>query len=238
MNLDEIRTYVNQRLNKDYSGDALPPVDFENYARVANLEYLKTKMGLPERFRFGKNVDGQGFELNAKISDDIRFLIMPMGSPGVPPMFVNKDGIAPLPEDYAHMISSTYKYYKEGEDARPVPIERLTNQQWATRRGSILKQPTKFRPVCTFINNKIHFAPKSLQRVEFTYIRFPAEPVYAQKENTTEGIMEYDHANSIQFEWPEQCHSDLAAMILSYAAEHLQMGAHKQYAESRKEKGN
>lgn len=235
MTLDEIRQFVNFRLKKDYFGNALKPDDFNNVIKFVNIEYFCQKFGLTAEYQKGSAVARINFEDTLKITDDMRLFISNGKNNNGAPFIINSAGFTDLPEDYLHRTSILYDY--QTDPMQQVPVELLTNAQWNTRLGRSIRKPTKKNPVANIIGSKIRFSPTDLKVVHIEYLRKPKEPFYATNEDINTQSLVYDPDNSVQFEWPEDCHADLANMILSYAADNLMNPQAKQSAELRKAKG-
>lgn len=236
MNLNEIRENVNYRLNKDYTGLAYTPEQFNLVLPLVNIEKFKQLYGLPEEYQKGATYARVEWEASRKISDDLRPFLVSMDGKNTPKLTVNTLGIATLPSDYQHASSLSFDYIVNNESKRK-PITILKNAEFDYREGSALVAPTKKRPVCTFKGNEIHFLPKDIRRVKFDYLRLPATPYYATTEDPDTEELVYDHANSVQLEWSETVQADIIAMLVKYAAENLGMMQNVQLSEIRKDKG-
>lgn len=233
MNLDEVRRAINFRINKDYSGQSLSPVKFNDILPIVNLEVFKLRYGLPEDFEKKSYSARQAWEVARKISDDLRPFLVSMDGYINKPLTIDSDGIAQIPSDYAHVSAILFEY-RDGDDTKYKKVQPLNNANFNARKTSYILRPRKAKPVCTFRSGTIQFAPNDLKFVSFDYLRLPKKPVYAVTYDTTLEVEVYDPANSVELEWPELVHPDIVAYMVSYCADNLQMDKLKQSAEIRK----
>lgn len=235
MNVSEILQFVNFRLNKEQSGRSMTEDQYNLILKVINIEYIKWKYGLPEEYQPGRPIPRQYWEATQKISDDMRWAKVKMGGVEGPQMIIDSNGIATVPSDYLHYSSIWHNYLVNGKAPKTYPVEVLFDDQVGDRITHPVKGPTEKYPFCCFYNNYIEFWPKTLGRVEFTYIKVPRTPVYAYTVVNDEPV--YDASNSVQLEWPVDCHSDIANLIVSLASQNLRDSFMYQSAEQRKERG-
>jgi hypothetical protein len=236
MTIGEIKEAVNQRIRKDNTGNALSPSEFNSILKIVNSEYFKKKYGLPEEYEKGAYSSRQAWEVSRKISDDLRPFLISLDGKINAPLSVNKNGVANIPSDYAHVSSILYEIRK-GTNVKNIIVEPLGNAQFNARRTSAILEPAFDCPVCTFRNGIIQFAPINLRFVAFDYLRKPTTPVYGYTVIAAEEMDVYNPATSTELEWPEDCHSDIVNDVVAYAADALRMQDIKASAEARKRSG-
>lgn len=240
MNISEKYSAVLFELNKDQRGNAFGPDEFNLGVQVINIDYFKTKFGLPEEYRPGMPLPGQAWEVTHKISEDMMLFKEHLGS-DVAPLYIDSMGFAILPSDYIH-LSTVFTNFGD--------VEVLNDDDYSGRLFAVLKKPTVKNAVCRILNGKLEFAPKELSSAKFTYLRMPKapffdynvvddEPVYLPEGGTHDGsVLPIGTASrTVQFEWPEQTHSDIINLLVQYGSKNLRDRASYQWSERRKDKG-
>jgi hypothetical protein len=71
--------------------------------------------------------------------------------------------------------------------------------------------------------------------VDFSYYRFPVDPQFAWIER--DGYIEYDSANSVEYEWVKDESLTLTRMILQYVGVSLREADLVQYSEQKLKTG-
>jgi hypothetical protein len=236
MTLDIVLENVNYRVNKDNSGNALSPDEFNAILELVNIEYFKWNFGLPEQYKPNMTFAAREWEVNQKITDDMNPFLVTLDGAVKPFLQVSNKGLAILPEDYFHVSSIGYDLM-EGDSTKRYIVEIMTNAQWNSRLGSHILKPALDCPIARFISGQLEFAPKNIGQVDFSYLRKPTIPFYATTEDPITEDMVYDPANSVQLEWPPDCITDITNMLVSYASDNLGMMEIKQSAETRKAQG-
>lgn len=226
VNVNDIKNYVDYQLNKSQSGNTLSPSEFNTCLQWANLEYMKQRYGLPEEYQAGRPVPRIALDITQKIMDDMRVLRTAKGGKNYPAMSIDVNGWADYPADFIHVSSIRYG---------TKDVEILRDDFLADRLDNSIKYPTKENPICVFYDNYIEFHPKDLGFVNFTYIRLPETPVWAYTLVNDEPV--YNSVASVQFEYPQDCLPDIAAMIVNYASNNLRDSFSQQFSQQRKDKG-
>lgn len=240
MTIWDIYNYCLLRLNKDQSGRSITIPQFNLAAEVVSYEYFKLKVGLPEQYQPGKPFPPQAWQVSRKITDDMQHLLKWMGGPDYPQLTIDKYGIAEVPSDYFAFSSCYYNYVVQEDcddmDTKPKEVDFLTDAEWSDRMNSVIVKPELAFPIAKMGGGKIQFAPKKLRAVDFTYLREPATPVLAY---TIDGNNDYvyDEANSTQFDFPQVCLPDIAAMLYDIMAGNLKSQLDLQIAQQRKAQG-
>lgn len=226
IDVNSIYDYVNWMLNKEQSGNSLPPNQFNLGLEWSNLEYFKLKYGLSEDYQAGRPVAPITYEISQKIMSDMRTLRTVLGGKNAPAMAVDVNGWSAIPSDYLHV--STIKYNGN-------IVEVLREDFLGDRLNNSIKYPSKTNPICVFQENYIEFYPTDLGFVEFSYLRLPQTPVWGYTIVNDQPI--YSASTSIQSEFPQDCLVDIANLIIHYAGQNLRDQLTLQTSEQRKEKG-
>lgn len=228
MTIEDIRLFVNFQLNKHQTGDTLSPGEYNTCLKFVNLEYFKTKYGLPEEYQPGRPLPRQAFEVTQQIMDELGHLKVWKGGPKSPAMLIDINGVAQIPLDYIHCSSI------RTNDGRMIEI--LRDDELGDRITNPIKKPTSKYPVVAFFDTFIQFYPKDLGFCNFTYLRMPATPIWAYTIVNDEPV--YDPLNSVELEWPSIAHTDIANAVLKYASLNLREYNMYQSSQIRKEQGN
>ena len=232
MTLFEQWELVNYIANKDYGGNIIEPDRFKQLAVVVNMDLFKVKMGLPEDFQPGVALFRQHLDAVQRLTDETRFLHKRVEAQAV------TAGVISYPSDYFTVDAIRYGYQRQVDGSPKVlwkPVEALTEDQYSERAGNYTKEPSTKNPVCVFRSNGIHVYPASIPQVDFTYIKYPEDPVFDYVQETgyiTEG------GSPTEYEWGVHLHQDLTRRILSYIGINIREQQLEQYAEQHKAMGD
>ena len=265
MTLQDIWDHIYSRTNKDQSGNTYNPERFNVDLKTANIEMFSKMYGLPTDYSPGVAIPRVAYSVTQRVKDDLRHLVVNMGGvaagdPG--PLEVNSDGIAYLPEDYIHVSAMNYTYV-DGNCNQKIKYPKfdvLTDQQWSEAIGNVtMNYRVAEFPYCTFRKNYIEVRPKTIQHINFVYLRTPITPFYDYYVDSNDAIIYLPHgtrynlqpgetgsagqtnvqvqSNSVELEWPVEVHPDICNLLLSYVADNLRSQELKQSAEMRKASG-
>lgn len=263
MNNDFIYKFLLFLANKSVTGNSISPEEFNMALQAANMRHFKRKIGVPEDYRPGMPIAKQGFERTQVLTDDLLPFKVHMGSPNVQAMIVDQDGYAVLPSNFFYPSALSYKYFPNNDCTgtyKTRKIDVLTDQQWDYVIGSSIRRPTLKYPAANFQAGTIRFSPTNLQRVDFVYLRYPANPVYDYYINADldhiyllpgtshvlvageEGSMGQQPGTSVvsmsvEMEWNYSNRLDILAFILSFLGMNMREGALQQFAEMTKQSG-
>jgi hypothetical protein len=159
---------------------------------------------LDARLTFGSNKNF-AIQWEAKNWDALRLHKVVMGG-NTPPLYVT-GGYAPLPTDYFGQESATVFYGTEEKS-----VEFLQDQEFDDRKRDYIEIPTVEFPIGNIQSNYIRFLPKSLQYVNFSYIKEPGTVHFAY--TTTRGFIEYDPANSVELLWDDEQIANIIILVL------------------------
>lgn len=224
--VNDIYIFVQFELNKHSSGNTLNQDEFNACLAWANIEYFKVNMGLPEEYQVGQPQSKIGYEYTQLITDRMSKFKQWKGGQNLPSMPIDADGRANYPVDYVHYSSIRYNNR---------PVVPVRDSEIGDALIDSITAPTEKYPICAFYDNFIQFYPITLSFVDFTYLRMPVTPFWAV--NIVNDDYVYDANRSIQFEWGDECITDLANLVLKYASINLKANVNLQMAQARQDKG-
>ena len=117
------------------------------------------------------------------------------------------NGLATLPSDYFGKESATVFYGGEEKS-----VEFLEDQEFDDRKRNYIEIPTPKFPIGNIQSNFIRFMPKSLQYVNFTYIKSPGTVHFGY--TTARNFIEYDPTTSIELPWDDEQITNIIVMVL------------------------
>lgn len=243
MTIEEIYQSVLDELNKDQTGEYVSPVEFNRYLKRAGLDLLRYRYGAPEEYRPGISYGSVGWEVTAKMSDDMRPIKVSLDGSDKAPLRVGSNGYAALPSDYMHQSSAKFR---TGGD-----VEFLTDDEFTSRVGSDLKKPSLRHPVARIAGSQIQFVPSPKDAmVNFYYLRKPVDGyfdyivvndavVYLEPGASHDGsvLASGTKSRSVETEWPIQTHTDIIALILSYVSNRYRSPFMRNVTDMRKNSG-
>jgi hypothetical protein len=158
---NDIRQFVNDLAKKDRQG-ALRFPQFNRFLKAANRNhfdyhwkfYEKNQKSTDTLAPFKKIKQGT-LSQSGSVADDLS---------------LDMDAYVLLPDDYAHLVPGSIK--TDGG----YPVEKVTEAEWYERLSQIIKKPTTKNPICVFGDGYLRIAPTTIDSVEFSYLRYPAEP--------------------------------------------------------------
>jgi hypothetical protein len=229
MTLQEILNIISIIVNQDYPQLRLGIDRFNALLKMANIDYFKQWTGLPEQYQPGQPVTTRGWQVSLQNTEALEPFIE-----YVHDQVVDVDGRIAYPANFVHYSDIMYLYVI-GSNSYYVPVEPVTHAELADRLRNPITSPSDEYPICTFYDTYIQLYPIDLLNVDFTYLRLPATPVYA--ETVTNGINVYDSGNSTQIEWREKYHPDIIRMILGYLGIPIKDMNLLNYIETKKKEG-
>lgn len=233
MNVDELKYFVDALANKWKSG-AISPDEYNSFLASASMEYFKLKIGIPEEYQVGQYQSRQAYQVSQKITDDLRFLIEPPKT-----LTKNARGFYDLPTDYGAFSSLSYKYVVNNGCGEPTVedtlIEVVTDGEYQIRKNNSIIPPTVLYPIAVFYSNEVLVLPKQITQPNLTYIRIPKTPIRAYTIQNDDDV--YDPANSVQLEYPETTHYDIAYIILKMMGLNIRKEEIVAFANQRQKEG-
>jgi hypothetical protein len=174
----------------------------------------------------------QSLDVTQRLTDETRFLKTRTATQAV------VTGMITVPANYFTFNSMRYGYQRMIDGVSTVvwkAVEPLTESEYSDRAGNWTKKPSAKNPVCVIRNDGIFVYPIIIVQVDFTYIRFPVDPVFSYVQ--AQGYITADESGSTQYEWPEHLHMDLTSRILSFIGINIREQQLQQYAEQHKAQG-
>jgi hypothetical protein len=226
MTVNEILQWVNFRLNKSQTGNTLNQSEFNTCLAWGNLEYFKIKYGLPEEYPPGMPLPRQAWAVTQENIDALSPFLKGKGGRDFAPLKLDNNGRADIPSDYVHY--SSIRYGK-------VPVDVVSNDVYGDRLNSPITYGSKRYPFVTFYAGYMEFSPIDLGYVNFDYLRLPSTPIWGATIVNDQYV--YNPNTSVQLEWSDIYHLDIANLILGYAASNLRDGTIMQVAQQRKISG-
>lgn len=231
MTLFEGWTLLNYMGNKDYGGNIIEPDIYAQLIKIVNLELFNVKMGLPSEYAPGQPIPRQHYDLNKHLNSETIFLrvyvpaqTVTTGSFSYPANFFKEDDIRYNYQTTVDGVATTL----------PRPVEILEEREYSERAGNFTKKPSTKHPVGVKRSDGIYIYPTSITEVQFSYVRYPAEPVFDYVQDTgfiTEG------GSPTEYEWGKHLHWNLLVRILDKIGINIREQQLQQYAEMKKAEG-
>lgn len=201
MTLNQIRNIVNHLINDRFSDrKELSVTRFSELLQVINLDYFEEK------------VRGKEYK-------SLRPFKVVLGEDDQPPLSIDSEGMATLPDDFHDFISVLYRYQKDGV-TKERHVDIVDSETWHRTLQSSIEYPTRHYPVANIQDGYVRFRPKNLRYVACTYIKPPTEPVFGYK--VQDGVMVYDSATATELQWRETEQIDILLRLLKYLGIHAQ----------------
>jgi hypothetical protein len=217
-NINDVVLYINLILNKNQAG-SLNGNEVSLALNVAQQEYLRIKIGLPEQFTTDRREAPQQFQVAQVISDAVL--------PFIVSQTINKNGNGfDIPANFAAWANDDYieVVQNNGQNVvRTQPIEFVTLGERALRLSDYINYPTIEYPVATYMNSQILINPDTISRINLQYIRLPITPKWAFTVNADDQEV-YDPANSVQLEFRNIEWQNIANLAIKYYSMFLRDG--------------
>ena len=239
VNVNDVLKFVNFVTNKETDGNTMTAEQYNTLLKSVNMDFFKYRYGLPERYQAGQPLPPISWEVTQKITDALRAFKVRTGV-DIAAVTLDNLGRWTIPSNYVHYSSigrvdvTSVACDEFDEDVHD--IEVLSDAQVNGRLANSITKPTAIDPCCVFYNSYIQFYPKNISGVTITYLRMPVTPVYGYTLDVNDEQI-YNPATSVHFEYPEDCFTDIARMVLSYNGINLREQDVIQYAEMQKIKG-
>ena len=232
MTLWEQWELVNYIANKDYEGNVIEPERFKQLVKLANMDLFRRRMGLPEDYKIGMPLSREYYEANMQLAEETKFLKVYNPTQAV------TNGVVSYPANYFRFDDMRYGYQRNVDGSSVViwkPVEMLFENEYSDRAGNWTKRPTTKNPVCVLRSGGIYVYPNTIPQVEFAYVRYPNDPVFAY--TVQNGYIQPDTANMVEYEWPSSLHINLTIYILGYIGINLREKDLQNYVQLHKVQG-
>lgn len=205
--INEAYNFCGFLANKIQSG-SITPDNFNLIIGVANTQYFRLKLGLPEMYTVEKREAPQEIQVTQAINDTLR--------PFIKSATLAKTGNGfSLPADFAAFVPSGYLYVTQvnGQNsAVQQPIDFVNMGERGIRLNNYITYPTLEYPICTYIDNQLVAEPKDIESMTLYYYRYPKTPFRGYTINANDQDV-YDPTSpptqQIEFpnlEWENICH--------------------------------
>lgn len=214
--INDVYLFANFLANKTYSG-SISPDEFNLCAPIAQEEYMRKNLGLPEQFQYNIREARNQFQAAQINADLLRTFVVeaPVNGTG---------GFFPLPADYCAYgnLEYTYTYQDANQQTQfsVQPIEAVTLSERALRLDNYVRKPTLRYPIWTYLNNQMRVDPVTITAARLQYVRYPLTPVRGYTLNLNDQDV-YDSATSVQLEFPKLEWKNIAVIIVDYWATFL-----------------
>lgn len=118
-----------------------------------------------------------------------------------------------------------------------IPVEVVTEDEWATRLSAPIRKPEIKFPITKFIFDqvkKVQGAPTVISQMRLSYYKIPRRPFFAFTLDANDNII-YDATNSIQSELPPITSVSVCNILLSKIGVNLQDPTIQNYANQAKQ---
>lgn len=183
-----VKQLVDLYINKSRNGGRLSGSEFNNISKSEQINIIT------------KNVEKVGFERWSYTADEISLLKRTISIPV-------SSGVFPKPSDLMFLMGLSYTTGGVNYD-----IDLLREDVFNYRVRSTIVMPELKDPIARWTNTAYEVLPATITSIKCTYIKIPADPVWAY---TTPNAREiYDPANSVDFDLPISMAEELAMGIL------------------------
>lgn len=161
MTLNEILTYINTVLNKDNSGNALTPKEYNVLLEASIFDFVKAKV-----LEYRSFVTQGG-------KDDVLFtssLIDALQARNTPTL---SSGSFTVPADML-FLNSMYGTYNSNRKY----VEVVSPEEFARRQSNMLSKPIAYYPVAVLVSSTCYFYPSNMTAIALDYIKKPTIPVF------------------------------------------------------------
>lgn len=223
MTIDETYQYVRFLANQaQYSGN-IPPNEFNLAIYRAEIEFFSKRYGHPAQYQDGRPVPRVGFQMTEKITDDLKPFITER-------VLTVSDCRIVYPTDYVHLLGLACVIDNKKREA----VKIIDIDKWANRTQSAIVPPSK-EAIAMHMADGMQVQPDGI-RVHFTYLRLPNRPVWAFTLDANNRPV-YDAANSVDSEFPDTTHNEIALMACGYLGINIKDGDLIQYSQYKEATG-
>jgi len=241
MNLFDLLDFINFIINKEQSGKHIDPQQFTLLLKRANYKFFKKYFGVPEEYRPGMAMASIQWEITDTIKDKLSKFMVSMDDDGGNPMVLT-NGRAAKPADY---------FFRDYFSTTTGTGRFLKGYQFSNSLKNSVTFPTEKNPIGKLEGDQFVFAPNTLNKVNFYYLRRPLDPffdsyldeddnmVYLAPGETSPGtaIPPNKLSESIELEWDQDCLHDIVEYILQDIGVGINRNDIAQYAQQNKTLG-
>ncbi len=222
-NINSVYEFVVTEANKQYAG-SLTPAQFNICAPIAQLNYMRWCLGLPEDYsqnpQYYREAPMQ-LETTQRNDDMVLYFsnTVPLTSTG--------QNLFTIPTDFIAYRPSSYKFVWQKDDGttdwRWVPIEFVTSGERVIRLDDYVNKPTPDYPILSYQNGKMLVdldvkGEISINQIQFSYIRKPLDPFRNYVLDPLTDRDTYVALGSVDFEFNVLEWEQISQRILKYWA--------------------
>jgi hypothetical protein len=200
-------------------------------------KYFKRHYGLPEDYQPGRPIPRIAWEQTQFVTDALKDLKSD-------PTQINIDalGRGEYPDDYIHVSSAYYYYYKNAadcEDGEPlrvqIPVDWIRDEDINFKLSDPIAPPTKKYPCAVQYKTFFQVYPSGIDIIYLTYLKYPAKPQFAYTidANTDEIIP----GVSTDIDLPQNHFIDIATYVLDFIGINLRDRELSNYVQMLKAQG-
>ena len=194
IDINKVKLQVEDIARKDQTTGYITPARFNRASLLALKEEVNHQRGIFE-----------SDSTNSDILSDLKVITS---------YSVGSDGRVTKPTDYS-FFSAAYNnvFIEKGGESKFVtkPIDLITDAELGIRKNSELRPPTKRKPVVIEYDGYFQFYPSNLLKVDLTYIKTPADPVWGF--TVVSGRDVYDESTSVNFDLPDHLFGSIVYRI-------------------------
>ena len=222
MSVDDMYRLIQFIVKKNQNGN-LRPSDFNNIINVAQVSYMDFLLGEFLKYTPGRPFAAVEFGQN----QDIRQRLSPF-IPAPVTLTVDANGQSAYPNDYLNFDAITYGIYRQR-------VKYIQQDRLFSHLNSYI-DPVALNPIYLIYEDGFQFYPTNLGAAYLSYIRRPANMVWAY---TTDiyGRPIYNAGASVQPEWQEIDQLEIVARALMQVGLNLQLRDVQQYSQIIKNTG-
>lgn len=222
MTVEELRNFINAIANKDQTGNSMTPEEYNVYLQRSTDDKLRIELGLRENADLNSKIH---FDNNQISTDAMRPFMNSVPIVAAPP------GEFAVPTDYWHHRKSIHLL-----NGKIKPITVLGDDEFDDIQDDAIKPPSLEYPYAKFEGTKFVVVPNTIPTITFRYLKKPTYPVWGYTIVNDEAV--YNAATSVQLQWEDKYHIDIARIILAYLGINFRDEELLQYAMVTKAQGN
>lgn len=244
ININSFRDFVLYVARKSGKGTMPTPEQFNSFTNAALREYVMKRYSNRAEYQAGRPIPRVSYELTQAVIDDLRHLkesrdmIVANGRIPVPNGTTVRDKNNSICPDYLHVtaLRGSFSTSKNGViTTTQVPIQVISDDEWATLLSNPLVAPTTKYPIANMQNTYFSIAPPAFQYINITYLRQPFTANWGY--TTANNRPVYDPATSTDVDAPMESFNEIAMNVLSFLGISIREGELTQYAEAKANAG-
>lgn len=215
ININTVKELVQLIVNKNEGQWSISR--FNQAAPSAVIEWFNACYGQPMLSKNGQQINDMVWQSTEKLSNNLRPFLKPVT------LQVNANGQGVRPTDFVQTSSIRYNY-----GTKQVEVKFVRDNNLDEYLNSDLLAPSKSYPIYAIYDNYLQFYPKDLVRVNFTYLRTPATPVWGY--TVVNGRPVYDQTTSVDIDFPDDNLNEVVSRIVALFGITMREGQVQQYA--------